>query len=75
MEENLQGLPIGIPDTTLDNVPCYLQRHMVGVPKRIGHFPCKSRAIMCYSEHNRPLDLLIESPTMFPFCFDDIWIY
>ena len=57
VEVNLEGLIMGIPNTALDEVPYYLQRHTVGVPESIGRFLRKvAREIMCYSEHNRPLD-------------------
>ena len=50
VEENLQGLTMGIPDIALDEVPYYLQRHMVGVPESIGHFLRKvAREIMSYN--------------------------
>ena len=58
VEANLEGLTMGISDTTLAEVPYHLQRHIVGVPESIGQFLRRiARAVMCYNEHNKAAGL------------------
>ena len=53
IEANLAALTMGIPDTSMEEVPYHLQRHTVGVPESVGCFLRKiTRAVVCYREHN-----------------------
>ena len=66
VESNLVELTMGIPDTTLVEVPYHLQRHTFKFLETIGNFICKiAWAVMSYNKHNRSWDWLIEYPTMF----------
>ena len=51
IEANLAAMTMGIPDTSMEDVPYHLQRHTVGVPESVGCFLRKvARAVVCYRE-------------------------
>ena len=53
IEANLAALTMGIPDTSMEEVPYHLQRHTVGVPESVGRFLRKvARVVVCYREHH-----------------------
>ena len=53
LEHDLERLTVNIPETTLDDIPIRLQRHVVAVPGPIRRFLCKvARAVVSYRDHH-----------------------
>lgn len=54
LEHDLERLTADIPETTLDDIPIRLQRHVVAVPGQIRRFLCKvARAVVSYRDHHQ----------------------
>ena len=54
LEQDLERLTVGIPETTMDDIPMRLQRFVVAVPGPFRRFLRKvARAVVSYREHHQ----------------------
>ena len=54
LEQDLERLTVGIPETTIDDIPIRLQRYVVVVPGPFRRFLCRvARAVVSYREHHQ----------------------
>ena len=53
VQEQVEGLTLGIPDVRIDELPLWLQRHTTGVPRRWTRLlRMIAQAMTCYHEHH-----------------------
>jgi len=53
VQEQVEGLTLGIPDVRIDELPLQLQRHTTGVPRRWARLlRMIAQAVTCYHEHH-----------------------
>ena len=53
VQEQVEGLTLGIPDVRIDELPLQLQRHTTGVPRRWTRLlRMIAQAVTCYHEHH-----------------------
>ena len=53
LQEQVEGLTLGIPDVRTDELPLRLQRHTNGVPRRWTRLlRMIAQAVTCYHEHH-----------------------
>jgi len=53
LQDQIEGLTLGIPDVRTDELPLMLQRHTTGVPRRWTRLLCMiAQAVTCYHEHH-----------------------
>jgi len=53
LQDQIEGLTLGIPDVRIDELPLMLQRHTTGVPHRWSRLlRMIAQAVTCYHEHH-----------------------
>ncbi|CAA3004317.1 Hypothetical predicted protein [Olea europaea subsp. europaea] len=53
LQDQIEGLTLGIPDVRIDELPLMLQRHTTGVPRRWTRLlRMIAQAVTCYHEHH-----------------------
>ena len=54
LEHDLEHLTVDMPETTMDDIPIILQRHVVAVPRPFRRFLRKvACAVVSYREHHQ----------------------